>query len=299
MGGTHARFARAEGGRPGEALTLRVAEHPRFDDALALARARLGAPPRFFCAVAGPVEAGRAALTNAPWVVEAAALPFAEVRLLNDLEAMAWALPALAPEEVEHWRTGTPVPEAPALVIAAGTGLGLAVRHAGGVTATEAGHAAFAPHDEEEEALLAHLRARQGPVSQEDLLSGEGLPRLAAALAALRRLPPPPASAAALAEAAARGEALPRAAIALFWRALGGFCGDAALMHGARGGVHLAGGALARLLPFCDRAAFLARFDAKPRMAGYLARIPVRRIAHPEPGLLGLAVLAATSSSAR
>lgn len=280
-------------------LTLRVAEHARFEEALALARARLGSPPRFLCAVAGPVEAGRAALTNAPWVIEAATLPFAEVRLLNDLEAMAWALPVLAPGEVEVWRAGAPVPDAPALVVAAGTGLGLAVRHAGGVTATEAGHAAFAPHDAEEEAVLAHLRARQGPVSHEDLLSGGGLPRLAAALAALRALPPPPAEAAALAEAALRGEALARAAIALFWRALGGFCGDAALMHGARGGVHLAGGALARLLPFCDRAAFLARFDARPRMAGYLSRIPVRRIAHPEPGLLGLAALAATRSSAR
>ncbi|MFN3447131.1 MAG: glucokinase, partial [Roseococcus sp.] len=219
--------------------------------------------------------------------------------LPNDLEAMPWPLLFLALGGGGVGRAGAPVPDAPALVVAAGTGLGLAVRHAGGVTATEAGHAAFAPHDAEEEAVLAHLRARQGPVSHEDLLSGGGLPRLAAALAALRALPPPPAEAAALAEAARRGEALARAAIALFWRALGGFCGDAALMHGARGGVHLAGGALARLLPFCDRAAFLARFDARPRMAGYLSRIPVRRIAHPEPGLLGLAALAATRSSAR
>ena len=270
-----------------------MAEHPRFEDALALARAALPGAERLYCAVAGPVEPQRAALTNAPWVIEAAALPFAEVRLLNDLEAMAWALDALAPPEVETWREGIPAPDAPRLVIAPGTGLGLAARQGDRVIATEAGHSAFAPHDEEEAAILAQLRARQGAVSNEDLLCGAGLPRLAAALAALRGAPPPPADAAALAAAAARGDALAGAAIALFWRALGGFCGDAALMHGARGGVHLAGGAVAGLLPFCDRAAFLARFDAKPKMQGYLARISVRRIAHPEPGLLGLAVLAA------
>jgi glucokinase len=57
--------------------------------------------------------------------------------------------------------------------------------------------------------------------------------------------------------------------------------------------VYLAGGAATKLLAFCDRDAFLARFDAKPKMRDYLARIPVRRITHPEPGLLGLAILAA------
>jgi glucokinase len=290
IGGTNARFALARNGRVGETLSLRVADHPRFEEALGVARAALPGATRFLCAVAGPVEPGRAALTNAPWVIEAAALPFDEVRLLNDLEAMGWSLDAA---DAETWRAGAPEADAPRLVIAPGTGLGLAVRHAAGVTATEAGHSAFAPHDDEEAALLAHLRARQGVVSNEDLLCGEGLPRLAAALAALRGAPPPMASAADLAAAAVRGEALARDAIALFWRALGGFCGDAALIHGARGGVHLAGGAAAGLLPFCDRAAFLARFDAKPKMQGYLARIPVRRLTHQEPGLLGLAVLAA------
>ncbi|MFN3450194.1 MAG: glucokinase, partial [Roseococcus sp.] len=132
IGGTHARFARAEGGRPGEVLTLRVAEHARFEEALALARARLGSPPRFLCAVAGPVEAGRAALTNAPWVIEAATLPFAEVRLLNDLEAMAWALPVLAPGEVEVWGAGATPPTAPPPPLPANTQPHPTLPHTGG-----------------------------------------------------------------------------------------------------------------------------------------------------------------------
>jgi glucokinase len=150
-------------------------------------------------------------------VIEAAALPFAEVRLVNDLEAMAWGLDALSADHLESWRAGPPAPDAPALVIAPGTGLGLAARQAARVTATEAGHSAFAPHDDEEAAILAHLRARQGVVSNEDLLCGEGLPRLAAAMAALRGASPPPGNAAALTETAARGDALARDAIALFF----------------------------------------------------------------------------------
>jgi glucokinase len=81
-----------------------------------------------------------------------------------------------------------------------------------------------------------------------------------------------------------------REAVAGFGQALGGFCGDVALSLGARGGVYLAGGvAQALALP---RAAFLTRFQDRPRMRAYLARIPVRLIRHPQPGLLGLAALA-------
>jgi glucokinase len=283
----------AQDGQLGNALTLRVADHPRFEDALAVARSALPGAKRFVCAVAGPVGRERAALTNGDWVIEAAVLPFDAVMLLNDLAAMAWALPALGADSLETWRAGTPETDAPALVIAPGTGLGLAARVGAHVVATEAGHSAFAPADDTEAAILDDLRHRAGATSNEDLLSGTGLPRLAAALARYRGAPPPPADAASIGEAAARGDALAREAIDIFWRALGGFCGDAALIHGARAGVFLAGGAATKLLPFLDRADFLARFDAKPRMQLYLARIPVHRITHPEPGLLGLATLAA------
>jgi glucokinase len=281
-----------EDGRLGDALTLRVADHARFEDALALACAIWPAVTRLFCAVAGPVAPDRAALTNGDWVIEAASLPFEDVVLVNDLAAMAWALPVLGADDLETWRAGEPEPDAPALVIAPGTGLGLAMRLADRVVSTEAGHSAFAPGDDTEAAILDDLRQRERAVSNEDLLCGSGLPRLAAAIARLRGAPPPPEDAASIGEVAARGDALAREAIALFWRALGGFCGDAALIHGARGGVYLAGGAATKLLPFLDRAAFLARFDAKPKMRDYLARIPVHRIMHPEPALLGLAVLA-------
>jgi len=80
-----------------------------------------------------------------------------------------------------------------------------------------------------------------------------------------------------------------REALAVFWRGLAGFCGDVALMLGARGGVYLAGGVAQAPL---GRTGFLERFQDRPRMRAYLARVPVRRIIHPQPGLLGLAAIA-------
>src|SRR5215467_4250877 len=55
--------------------------------------------------VAGPVLAGRAKITNLPWIVDQASiaeeLNLEAVHLLNDLEAIACAIPGLRPEDVE------------------------------------------------------------------------------------------------------------------------------------------------------------------------------------------------------
>jgi Glucokinase len=63
-------------------------------------------------AVAGPVVDGRAVLTNLPWVVEEsslrAALELESVRLLNDVEAMAAAVPHLQPSDVLTLQPGEP-----------------------------------------------------------------------------------------------------------------------------------------------------------------------------------------------
>src|SRR5262245_42409924 len=55
--------------------------------------------------VAGPVLGGRAKITNLPWIVDEASiakeLNLGAVYLLNDLEAIAYAIPGLRPEDVE------------------------------------------------------------------------------------------------------------------------------------------------------------------------------------------------------
>jgi glucokinase len=158
-----------------------------------------------------------------------------------------------------------------------------------GALATEAGHMGFAPRDASEAALLAWLQARQGAVCAEDLLSGLGLATLHEGIAELRGVAIPPRDGPEISAAAAAGCPVAQEALAVFWRGLGGFCGDVALTLGARGGVFLAGG-VARAP--AEPAGFLERFQDRPRMRAYLARVPVQRILHPQPGLLGLAQLA-------
>jgi glucokinase len=294
IGGTQARFALAEAGRFGPVVAQRVADHATPLAAMRAALAELGPAGSALLAIAGPIEGDLARLTNGAWAFDARALAdslgLASVRLVNDLEAMAWSLPALTAADVETWQAGTPAPNAPQAIIAPGTGLGVAgflPRH--GALATEAGHMGFAPRDPTEAALLGWLQARQGAVCAEDFLSGLGLATLHAGIAELRGVALPPRDGPEISAAAEAGCPVAREALAVFWRGLAGFCGDVALLLGARGGLYLAGG-VARAP--ADHAGFLERFQDRPRMRAYLARVPVRRILHPQPGLLGLARLA-------
>ncbi len=77
----------------------------------------------------------------------------------------------------------------------------------------------------------------------------------------------------------------------LFSGWLGAFAGDLALTAGARGGIYLAGGALAGLGSAFDRGRFLERFAAKGRFRSWLAEIPVRSILLDEVAFAGLANL--------
>src|SRR5690348_16927571 len=91
--------------------------------------ARVNLPVSQACfGVAGPVVGSRARLTNLPWLVEEAALREAlnlrTARLLNDLEAIANAVPELQPSEVHTLSVGAPVSRSAVAVIAPGTGLG-------------------------------------------------------------------------------------------------------------------------------------------------------------------------------
>ena len=81
--------------------------------------------------VAGAVSGSRAQLTNVPWLVDVEVmrreLPVPRAHLLNDLEALAWSVPVLNADEIEVLRDGEPDPSGNAALIAAGTGLGVAL----------------------------------------------------------------------------------------------------------------------------------------------------------------------------
>src|SRR5579862_6055892 len=115
--------------------------------------------------VAGPVLEGRATVTNLPWVIDEEHLRqdlgLRSVRLLNDLEAIAHAVPSLLPSDLRTINTGHAVPFGAIAVIAPGTGLGEAyiTRNRAGnqVFASEGGHTDFGPTNAQEVGLLSYL----------------------------------------------------------------------------------------------------------------------------------------------
>ena len=75
----------------------------------------------------------------------------------------------------------------------------------------------------------------------------------------------------------------------IFSALIGSIAGDLALTFGARGGVFLCGGVLARLGDMLDRELLTKNFLEKGRLHTFVNPIRIATVTHPNPGLLGAA----------
>ena len=257
--------------------------------------------------VAGPVIGDESTLTNLPWAVDADVLErnlrIRQVLFLNDLEATAYGLTALAEDQVATIHAGRPRGSTRA-VIAAGTGLGAAIlsqaERGPRALPTVAGHVDFAPRDDEEAALLAWLRARHERVSVERVVSGPGLVAIYEFLRDTEREKEPAWLAERLAATEDRGEVISKTALAgeadiceealtRFVSAYGAASGNLALSCLSLGGLYLGGGIAPDILPALRDDRFRSAFLDKGRMRDILADIPIRVILEPRAALLGAA----------
>ena len=270
--------------------------------------------------VAGTVSNNVARLTNVPWLVdghqiaEAASLP--SVHVLNDLQAMAYAVPVLAAKELEYLQQGVAQSGGNACVIAAGTGMGEALllnvdgRFVPG--ATEGGHADWGARTPREIELLSTIVRIYGRCSVEHVVCGPGLVNIyqfihdmwgsriylsAAALVPARtcdgvgRVDDPTDLPGAIAKSAMEGRcAKCLQALQIFIEAYGAEAGNLALRTMATAGVYIGGGIAPKLLPMLREGRFMEAFRAKEPMQDMVATIPVAVILNPEAGLLGSAV---------
>jgi glucokinase len=313
IGGTKSRLAVfADAGNPREPLVEEVLPSGDFGGIEPLIgeflNGRALTPERVCLAVAGPVVAGRAQLTNLPWAADAerirSAFGFRSVTLLNDLAATARAVPLLKPAELHRLGAGEPIAEGTIALIAPGTGLGEAFLTLDGACyrehATEGGHADFAPASALQMELLAELGREHDHVSYETVCSGPGLGKLYRFLRGRGSEEEQPGIAARLAEAADPAPIIVEAALAgssplcvstvrLFVSILGAEAGNLALKTLAAGGVYLGGGIVPRIIPFLDEEPFLAAFRRKGPMADLLFRMPVQAILEPRAALIGAA----------
>lgn len=304
IGGTHTRLSLAEvteqgvrldhTGRYLNAGVAHLAEH------LHNFLADQPLPEAACMAVAGPTDGRQAQLTNLPWRIDTAQLSAASgiehIRLINDFQAVAHGLDALGPDSLAPLQAGQPAAGAARLVLGAGTGLGVSLSIWNGARYQpipgEGGHIAFAPMDAEQDALLKFLRDRYGRVSVERILSGQGIADLHRFACQQAGKPQQDAADPAdITQAALDArDAQASDAMCLFCRIYGQTAGDLALVAGAQGGVYIAGGIAAKILPLITDGGFMAGFRDKGRFQAWMQTVPVSVVLDADVGLKGAAL---------
>jgi glucokinase len=307
----------------GEFVTL------EYDGVEPMMREFLGAwkvDPRTIAAtcvgVAGAVTDQIARLTNVPWLVDieavAAALGLRRSLLVNDLEALAYAVSVLESDELAVLQQGIAVAGGNAAVIAAGTGLGMSMMHEVDgrwvPVASEGGHADFAARTPQELELVRELTRVFGRVACEHVISGPGLvniyqfthhafgtgPMITPNTIAPSRLcsgvgpDATPTDLPGRIYDSARERRCPHCieALSLFLAAYGSETGNLALRAFATAGVYIGGGIAPKILPALESGEFMEAFRAKGAMADLVATIPVAVILNSDAGLLGSAMRA-------
>jgi glucokinase len=260
--------------------------------------------------VAGPVVNGQSEITNLPWVMSETALAdvlnLPAVKLLNDLEAIAHAVPHLRPADLaalnsDQMDTNLGGNKA---IIAPGTGLGEAILFSYNshyhVLASEGGHTDFAPKNSREIELLRYLQTKFDHVSYERVCSGKGIPNIYASFKNSHIAEASPQVAEALSQSADATPIIIQAALAgtcklcqatlgTFVSILGAEAGNLALKVMATGGIYLGGGIPPKILPKLQDGSFMTAFTNKGRFAKILNHIPIYVILNDKAALLGAA----------
>lgn len=261
-------------------------------------------------AVAGPILSGAAALVNLEWTINSASLARAlgvkEVRLINDVEAVACSVPILGKDDLHTLNPGRPVTKGTMAVIAVGTGLGEAFLTWDGTTyvshPTEGGHADFGPADEQQMGLLDFVGNKRGHVSWEVVCSGIGIPNIYDYLQSTGKYGDTGISGKGSTAGTDRTPSIIGAALkeespdplcadtlGMFTSILGAESGNLALKTMATGGVYVGGGIPPRIVKLLEAGSFLKAFKDKGRLTPMMTEIPVHVILNPRAALMGAA----------
>ncbi|MDP5218658.1 glucokinase [Ruegeria sp. 2205SS24-7] len=292
VGGTNARLAMVRDGIPTAIKRYDNDSHSSFYEVLQAYRDSIDSPPVEACcvAVAGPVNADHARLTNRDWDFDVDDLRSVlggpkHVRLTNDLVALGYALPHLRAEQLDEIRP-VPGPAAndQALVAGAGTGFNACLLKGTTVVEAELGHVSLPV------SVADVLRAELGGAAErfetnEDLFSGRGLARLHQAISGTQMSGPQ------ILEQFAQspGGCEAQRTVLLSARLLGILTREMVLQYLPLAGIHFAGGAARGILGSSAVSTFLAAFEQDGVLADQVARVPIRLIADDAAALIGAA----------
>lgn len=307
IGGTHARVALMQASRAEargiETLAYRVfacRDFPMLSDLLqAFIDTEVNAPVKHcVLACAGQIMGNEVVNDNLAWPIHLTqlrqALNLDDVAVLNDFEALAYALDGPLADGGRRLCGPMSSPGGPTLVIGPGTGLGAAVHvpgpAGGSVLATEAGQMDFAPNSLRERELLAQLAPDGGYVPFEYVVSGPGLLTIYTILCKLHGVTPKLLTPEAITTAAtASTDTRAVEAVEIFCASLGSFTGNLAMSFMATGGVYLAGGFLSSIFELLKRSAFEQRFLHERSARALLSHVPVWVTEHGRHGVQGAA----------
>lgn len=280
-------------------------------------------PEKACFAIAGPVVNDTCVLTNLDWFLEARRLEkeldIAQITLINDFAAVGYGILGLETTDLYTLQAATPQLDAPIAVIGAGTGLGegFLIHQTTGyqVFPSEGGHADFAPRTELEFQLLQYLREKYDiqRISVERVVSGQGIVAIYQFLRDQQFAEEAPEieqimriweqetgrsektvdPAAAIAKAALeKRDRLSEQTLQMFVEAYGAEAGNLAIKLLPYGGLYVAGGIAAKILPLIKEGSFLRAFNQKGRVSPLLERVPVQVVLNPQVGLIGAAICA-------
>jgi len=263
-------------------------------------------------AVAGPVLNDEVTFSssNLPWKVNRAELikklNISDILLINDLEALALAIPHLTEKELYTLNSGIKKERETLAVIAPGTGLGEAFLIWDGekykACISEGAHVNFGPRTAFEMTLLKHIKKTNRHVTYEMVCSGLGIPSIYECLKESTELEEPDWMTELLQNVKNKTPVIVTVAIhkektcqlaaetlKQFVSILGAETGNLVLKTMARGGVFIGGGILPRIIPFLDADIFLKSYADKGIMSEMMLDVPIHLITSSEGVIMGAA----------
>ncbi|MEZ5871467.1 MAG: glucokinase [Nitratireductor sp.] len=302
IGGTNARFAMVENAQsPATGFDpVRIADYPDLGAAIRNAvLTKTGLRPKaMVLAIATPLVGDSFRLTNGAWTIvpakTIAEFGLVSMTLMNDFAAQGLAALALPAEHLTPIGSANIIAGHPKVVIGPGTGLGIAfvinVSGKWAVIPGEGGHVDMGPRSEREELIWKHLKKENGRMSAENALSGRGLENLYQAICKVEGAESGNLAASTISAQAESGtNVCARQAVELFLTLLARIAGDMAILTLARGGIYIAGGIGAKMLPMIRGSVFRETFEDKAPHGEIMRSIPINVMTHPTAALEGLA----------
>ena len=250
-------------------------------------------------------EKDTAKMTNIKWSISKKELKsrtkLKKIILINDFEAIGYAINSLKKSNVSIIKTAGKVQKAPILVIGAGTGLGKVIllydknKNSYFPVSSEAGNSDFAAQDNMDFELINFMRQRiKGNISYEDFLSGRGIVNIFNFVRNGKRFKET-ACTKEINESKIKPELISRyrkidgtckETFRIFKKIYAGFARNSALDALPYGGIYIAGGIAPKNKEIFDRE-FVKMFGQNNKLSHVLNKIPVYLVLNLNVGLIG------------